>query len=51
MEQQSHIELTERLTINSSGKAENIIREHLRSGKPAFLKNLLFVEEKPWEKI
>ena len=51
VDRQSHIELTERLAGNSPGKAEKIIREHLRSGKPAFLKNLRFVEGKSWEKI
>ena len=50
-ERQSHVELTERLTGSSPGKAEKNIREHLRSGKPAFLKNLRFVEGKSWAKI
>ncbi len=50
-ERQSHVELTESLTANSPSKAEKIIREHLRSGKPAFIKNLQLVEGKSWEKI
>jgi len=51
VERQSHVELTESLTVNSPSKAEKIIREHLRSGKPAFIKNLQLVEGKSWEKI
>jgi len=51
VERQNHVELTESLTVNSPRKAEKIIREHLRSGKPAFLKNLQLVEGKSWEKI
>jgi DNA-binding GntR family transcriptional regulator len=51
VERQSHLELTERLGVNSPSKAQRFIREHLRSGKPAFLKNLRFVEGKSWEKI
>lgn len=49
-ERQSHVELTESLTVNNPSKAEKIVREHLRSGKPAFLKNLQLVEGKSWEK-
>lgn len=51
LESQSHIELTEKLTVNNPNKAEKYIREHLRSGKPAFLHNLILVGEKSWEKI
>ena len=51
VERQSHVELTESLTVNNPSKAEKIVREHLRSGKPAFLKNLCLVEGKSWEKI
>ena len=50
VERQSHVELTESLTVNNPSKAEKIVREHLRSGKPAFLKNLQLVEGKSWEK-
>lgn len=50
-ERQSHVELTERLTVNSPPKAEKFIREHLRSGKPSFLKNLQLVEGKTWGRI
>jgi DNA-binding GntR family transcriptional regulator len=48
---ESHVELTERLTVHSPQKAEKIIREHLRSGKPAFLRNQFLVEGKSWERI
>jgi len=51
VESQSHIELTDNLTMNNANKAEKYIRDHLRSGKPAFLKNLFLVEGKSWEKI
>jgi DNA-binding GntR family transcriptional regulator len=50
-ERQSHVELTESLTVGNPNKAEKIIREHLRSGKPAFLRNLRLVKGKSWEKI
>jgi DNA-binding GntR family transcriptional regulator len=50
-ERQSHVELTERLTVNSPTRAAKIIREHLRSDKPAFLKDLALVEGKTWGKI
>ena len=50
VERQSHVELTESLAVNNPSKAEKIVREHLRSGKPAFLKNLQLVEGKSWEK-
>lgn len=49
-ERQSHIELTDKLTVNNPNKAEKYIRDHLRSGKPAFLKDLQLVEGKPWSK-
>jgi len=50
-DRQSHLELTHRLAASSPTKAEKLIREHLRSGKPAFLKDLQLVEGKSWEKI
>lgn len=50
-ERQSHVELADKLCTSSPAKAERLIREHLRSGKPAFLRGLQIVEGKSWEKI
>jgi DNA-binding GntR family transcriptional regulator len=50
-DRQSHVELTDKLCTSSPLKAERLIREHLRSGKPAFLRELQIVEGKSWEKI
>jgi len=50
-DRKSHVELTERLAVNSPGKAERLIREHLRSGKPAVLRDLFLIEGKSWERI
>jgi DNA-binding GntR family transcriptional regulator len=50
-DRQSHVELTEKLCTSSPTKAERLIRDHLRSGKPAFLRRLQIVKGKSWEKI
>ena len=50
-DRKSHVELTERLAVNSPQKAERLIREHLRSGQPAVLRDLFLIEGKSWERI
>ena len=47
----NHVELVESLCVDSPSRAENLIREHIRYGKPKVLGNLKIIGEKSWNQI
>lgn len=48
---ESHVDLAKSLTTTDADKAEQIIRHHLRSGKPTLLQELEISKYKAWQDI